>query len=140
MESKKLFQENYRCCKECGRELPENYEGEICPNCQEQQLFYEVRDYIRSENVTERDVADHFQIPIRKVRSWIREGRIEYREDEKPALTSLHCMRCGKQIYAGTYCPECNKIINGPVGVVLAKEPFEQSKMRYMEKNIEKKE
>ena len=41
-----------------------------------------------------RSVADHFGIPVAKVRRWIREGRIQYKEGEH--ITPIHCQVCGK--------------------------------------------
>ncbi len=37
----------YRYCKNCGRVLSPTYEAELCPTCEENQLFDKVRDYIR---------------------------------------------------------------------------------------------
>ena len=71
----------YRYCKNCGRVLSPTYEAELCPTCEENQLFDKVRDYIRKNDVTEMQVAEHFGIPQKKVKAWIKEGRIEYKED-----------------------------------------------------------
>lgn len=68
-----------RNCARCGKLLPKNSKEEYCSNCAEAMLFDEVRDYIRNNNVTERDVAEHFQIPKEKVKAWIRDGRVEYK-------------------------------------------------------------
>lgn len=70
---------NKKNCARCGKLLPKSYKEEYCTNCKEAMLFDEVRDYIRSGNVTERDVAEHFGISKEKVKAWIREGRVEYR-------------------------------------------------------------
>ena len=43
----------YRYCKNCGRVLSPTYEAELCPTCEENQLFDKVRDYIRKNDVTE---------------------------------------------------------------------------------------
>ena len=52
-------------------------------------LFAEVKDYIRENDVKEIDVAEHFGIPVSKVRRWIKEGRIQYKEGEN--ITPIHC-------------------------------------------------
>ena len=70
--------ENVHECKQCGRILNKMYRDEICPECKDLNLFAEVKDYIRENDVKEIDVADHFGIPVAKVRRWIREGRIQY--------------------------------------------------------------
>ena len=56
----------YKYCKNCGRVLSPTYEAELCPTCEENQLFDKVRDYIRKNDVTEMQVAEHFGIPDRK--------------------------------------------------------------------------
>ena len=47
----------YKYCKNCGRVLSPTYEAELCPTCEENQLFDKVRDYIRKNDVTEMQVA-----------------------------------------------------------------------------------
>lgn len=83
------------------------YRDEICPECKDLNLFAEVKDYIRENDVKEIDVADHFGIPVAKVRRWIREGRIQYKEGEH--ITPIHCQVCGKTIDFGAVCPECRR-------------------------------
>ena len=53
----------YKQCEFCGRPLPKNYEGDLCPRCKDNQLFREVKHFIRSNNVNEYEVAAHFDIP-----------------------------------------------------------------------------
>ena len=60
----------YKYCKNCGRVLSPTYEAELCPTCEENQLFDKVRDYIRKNDVTEMQVAEHFGIPQKKVKAW----------------------------------------------------------------------
>ena len=64
--------EGIKYCEQCGRVLNTLYKEDICPECQEINLFAEVKEYIRSNDVREADVAEHFNIPIRKVRDWSR--------------------------------------------------------------------
>ena len=47
LEQASLF-DNMKFCAICHRSLPENYEEEMCPACQENQLFSEVKEYILS--------------------------------------------------------------------------------------------
>ena len=61
----------------------------------------------RLKTTSEIDVADHFGIPVVKVRRWIREGRIQYKEGEH--ITPIHCQICGKTIDFGAVCPECRR-------------------------------
>ena len=77
MLTEKNTSDKYKYCEFCGRTLPKHYEGTLCPTCQEAQLFRNVRDYIRANTVNEYEVAEHFHIPLRQIKEWIREGRIE---------------------------------------------------------------
>ena len=52
LEHASLFN-NSRFCAICRGSLPDDYEDELCPFCKENQLFSEVKDYIRSKDVTE---------------------------------------------------------------------------------------
>ncbi len=131
MKQMTLF-ENYKYCEICRRPLPLTYEDNLCPDCQEMQLFREVKEYIRQNDVTEYDVADHFKIPLFQVKGWIREGRIEYKEDPKvSAIKNIHCQKCGAAISFGTLCPKCLKQVNSsghssaPV--------YDSSHMRYLD-------
>ena len=67
-------------CEKCGRPLPKSLDSSLCPNCQNELLYSEVKDYIINNNVTEFEVADHFDIPLSQVRKWVEDGRIEYRK------------------------------------------------------------
>ena len=80
-----LFEDDLHC-EVCNRPLPANSKGTICTFCAEQMLFSEVKDYIRENDVTEYDVAVHFDIPIQQVKRWIREGRIEYKTKEPSTI------------------------------------------------------
>ena len=85
MQPDKNIFDKYKYCEFCGCPLPKSYEGNLCPNCQEAQLFRNVKEYIRSNVVNEYEVADHFHIPLRQIKEWIRDGRIEYRKDNDTA-------------------------------------------------------
>lgn len=103
--------ENTKECKICHKLLSADYEGDVCPHCQEEDLFMRVKDYIRSNVVNEYMVADHFQISIKKVRNWIKEGRIEYVEKDTQ-IVGTKCQRCGKPVSFGTLCPDCMRLMN----------------------------
>ena len=108
------FSDNYKRCEFCGRPLPLDYEEDFCPSCVENNLFREVKEFIRTHDVNEYQVAAHFQIPVRQVKHWIREGRIEYKENTigQSSLSGLRCEKCGSPVSFGTLCPKCLKTIN----------------------------
>ncbi|MDD6637719.1 MAG: FeoC-like transcriptional regulator [Lachnospiraceae bacterium] len=128
---------NYKECEYCKRPLPIHYEHALCPNCLDAQLFHEVKEFIRSNNVNEYEVAEHFGIPIKQVKAWIREGRIEYRTSESGGAISMHCQRCGSPVSFGTLCPKCLKLLNGNKGVSMQKLNSGDSKMRYLDNENE---
>ena len=137
MEYKKLFGENYKECSVCKRELPLDYPDELCPACGDRALFNLVKEYIRANNVNEHEVADHFQIPVSRVRSWIRDGRIEYRETED-VIQGMFCKRCGKPLLSGYFCNTCERILNGNA-VHVSVHTGEGSRMRYVGNNKQEK-
>ena len=108
METRDLFG-NFRYCSYCHRPLPLSYEEDFCPACKDQHLFPEVRDYIRSHDVNEYNVADHYYISVHKVKSWIREGRIQYKDENLSQSLVLHCQLCNAPISFGALCPKCSK-------------------------------
>ncbi len=103
--------EEQKTCKQCNRFLPNSFQKDICPVCEEMNMFSEVKDYIRNNTVRENDVAEHFNIPVSKVRKWIREGRIEYKQEKgADSYTGMFCKVCGEPIAFGSICPECRKL------------------------------
>lgn len=122
-----------KTCSQCGRYLDNMYTEELCPACKEMNLFSEVKEYIRENDVRENDVAEHFGISITKVRGWIREGRIQYRGADGQAISGVHCQICGKAIEFGTLCPECHKMQG--LQVVAKQYEEEKSAMRFLGKD-----
>ncbi|WP_075720391.1 hypothetical protein [Roseburia sp. 499] len=131
MEQLSLF-DNLKFCSVCRRPLPLNYDKEMCPGCIDNELFHQVKEYIRSKDVTEYQVAEHFKIPHRKVKHWIEEGRIEYKEQHESKIRNLHCSKCGEPISFGNLCQKCYKEkYNTRVGYAPLKEGTDSHKMRF---------
>lgn len=126
-----LFFDNVKYCRVCRRSLPLDYPSDICPVCEENELFHRVKEFIRENEVTEYQVADEFKIPLRKVRAWIREGRIEYKEADKETIHKLHCLSCGQPITFGSYCQRCYKLMNTAKGT--ARQKHDDERMRFLE-------
>ncbi len=108
MEVKHLF-DNLHECARCHRPLPVQYNEEYCPQCMEQALFEKVKDYIRANDVNEYQLAEEFDIPISKVKAWIKDGRIEYKEVGNNVYVGNFCMNCGAPIAFGTLCAKCKR-------------------------------
>ena len=131
--SKSLFVNDIKVCKECHRDLKPDYTEEICPACKERLLFSRVKDYIRENDVNEFQVAQHFEIPLFKVKEWIREGRIQYKELQTPTVESLHCKECGEPISFGSLCSKCLRKSNIS-GNALFTSPEEEERFRFLQK------
>lgn len=118
-------------CENCNAVLPPEYDSSVCPICAEFLLFQDVKDFIRSGDYNEYDVAQHFDISLSQVRRWIREGRIQYKEDSLNNIT-LHCQVCGVQILFGTMCTKCMKA-QSVSGVSALLPAFERGNMRHLQ-------
>lgn len=111
----RLFGGESRFCNWCHRPLAKDSEVDLCPACQESMQFREIREYVRKHDVNEFQLAEVFGIPLRRVKGWIREGRLEYKELEQ-TMKNLYCEKCGKAIQFGSLCPECNRALYGVQG------------------------
>lgn len=135
MWAKKEEYKEQKTCTQCGRYLDERYPEDICPACEEMNLFSAVKEYIRENDVKETDVAEKFDIPVSKVRGWIREGRIQYKGIGANTISSVNCQICGKAIDFGTLCPECHRAQG--LQVVAKRYQEEKSMMRFLGKGTE---
>ncbi|WP_408071976.1 hypothetical protein [Butyrivibrio sp. JL13D10] len=129
-----------RVCINCGRRILHDVKGNLCPKCAEQELFCEVRDYIRANDVKDYDVAEHFGIPLSKVKEWIKQGRIQYKDDPtmKEIIMGNYCQICGRPTSFGTICPQCmrEKKRSEQHGVAIGQpKPEGSNKMRFMEED-----
>ena len=127
---------NYKYCEFCGAPIPRNSEEKFCERCRDRILFQQVKDYIRANDVNEFQVAAHFGIPLRTVKGWIKEGRIEYKEmaDGKRSINNnFSCERCGAPVSFGTLCPKCLKLLNKNMhGYDLRKPQADDDRMRFL--------
>ena len=120
-------------CKQCGRRLHPKYTKDICPTCMEINLFNEVKEYIRNNDVNESQVAEHFGLSHGKVRSWIREGRIQYKNTDGKTVSQVYCQICGKPLDFGNLCSECRHMQG--FEVVSKQYGDTQSQIRFIDKN-----
>ncbi|MBQ7077113.1 MAG: hypothetical protein IJM91_03140 [Lachnospiraceae bacterium] len=128
----KSFFDGYKYCKGCHVLLAPEYEFDMCPTCIEQETFKLVRDYIRSNEVTEYDVAERFDLPVSRVKAWIKEGRIQYKEREGQKALGQRCARCGDLIVSGDFCPKCITFLRAPKARLVYTPDDETDKMRYL--------
>ena len=135
-----LFNNQYKFCKFCGRTLPAKYDGECCSYCLENELFQNVKDFIRANDVNEYQVALYFDIPVLKVKKWIREGRIEYKDHDGKIINSLHCQNCGEPVTFGSLCSKCIRTVGKSLHGYATTFTEEAGKMRFLDEDFEKEE
>ncbi|WP_051201120.1 hypothetical protein [Butyrivibrio sp. XPD2002] len=126
-----------RVCLNCGRRLLKDSKKNLCPKCAEQELFCDVRDYIRANDVKDYQVAEHFNLPLSKVKEWIKQGRIQYKDDPsmKQIIMGNYCQVCGTPTNFGTICPQCmrDKKRAEQIGVAIAQpKAAGDNKMQFM--------
>lgn len=122
-------------CARCGREMNALYREKLCPACMEIELFSKVKEYIRENDVREQDVAEYFNISVKQVREWIREGRIQYKDESINGISSVNCKICGKPIAFGVTCAECHPFHQ--LQVVAKMQKSEAAKMHFLGKENE---
>lgn len=132
---------NYKYCQFCNAPIPRHSEETYCPKCRDRVLFMEVRDFIRANDVNEFQVADHFGIPLRIVKEWIREGRIEYKDDGtgKHIVVDNNCSRCGAPVKFGTLCSKCLKLMNRNMQGFGTQQSQEDDRMYYLDNELHHK-
>ena len=95
-----------RNCKKCGRAYA--FAGiDVCTRCatDDESDFRKVKEYLYDHpGSTVTEVSDETGVSERKILRYLRESRIEIREDNN---CLLHCERCDKSIRSGRFCDEC---------------------------------
>ena len=81
----------------------------------------------------ESQVADHFGISNAKVRAWIREGRIQYKNTDGKTVSQVYCQICGKPLDFGYLCSECRDLQG--LEVVAKRYGEEAGQMRFINKD-----
>lgn len=93
-------------CAKCGRVF--GYSGsEVCSRCtgNDEDDFKKVKDYLYDNpgsNIVE--VSEATEVSEKKILRYLRESRIEVREDDNALLD---CEGCGESIKSGRYCDKC---------------------------------
>ena len=95
-----------RNCKKCGRAFA--YKGiDICNRCatDDEADFKKVKEYLYDHpGATVQEVSEETEVSEKQILRYLRESRIEIREDSN---CLLHCERCEKSIRSGRFCDEC---------------------------------
>lgn len=99
-----------RNCRRCGRLF--NYIGgrPICHDCkkQDEKEFKRVKEYLYDHpKASIIDVSNALEISVQKIKSYLREGRLEIVGGEGNLV--LECEKCGKSINTGRFCEQCSR-------------------------------
>lgn len=104
--------ENLISCVSCGRFFQQTGLGQTCPECLEQNMgdFEKIREYlIANPRAKLLKVATELDVPVAKIKLFLREGRLEIVEKDN---LFLKCEGCGKPICSGVYCDDCSRQYN----------------------------
>lgn len=99
-----------RNCRRCGKLFAFAREP-ICPDCQaeDERALALIKDYLASHpQATTVEVSEQTGVPLDRVLSFLRAGRLEMRQQASPGGTpALTCRSCGKPIDSGRFCRDC---------------------------------
>ncbi|WP_026479006.1 TIGR03826 family flagellar region protein [Alkaliphilus transvaalensis] len=95
-----------RNCTKCGRAFA--FTGlDVCSRCStdDEADFRKVKEYLYDHpGATVTEVSEETGVSERQILRYLRESRIEIREENN---CLLHCERCDKSIRSGRFCDEC---------------------------------
>ncbi|MDR5659768.1 MerR family transcriptional regulator [Serpentinicella sp. ANB-PHB4] len=95
-----------RNCSKCGRVF--SYKGStVCSRCAStyEDDYKKVKDYLYDNpGASISEVSEETEVPEKQILKYLREARIEIREDSNYLLD---CERCGTGIKSGRYCDKC---------------------------------
>lgn len=99
-------------CSRCGRFFESNGFIILCPTCYEkdQKDFERIRQYLYEHPRAKIfQVSTDLDMPVSKLKRYLREGRLEIVEKDNQFLK---CEACGKSICSGVYCEDCSRKYN----------------------------
>lgn len=95
-----------RNCQECGKIY--SYDGfNTCQQCRrsEEKDFKIVKDYIwENPGAGISEVSEETEIPTKKIIEFLRQGRLEIKDQSNMVLP---CEKCGESIKTGRFCEKC---------------------------------
>lgn len=107
-----------RNCKRCGRMFQFKGYSDICYNCytRDEIEFKRIKEYLYEHPFAKIfEVSSDLDIPVSKLKRFLREGRLEIVEKTNAFLL---CEKCGKPIRSGQYCDECLSQSNKDLKVI----------------------
>lgn len=94
-------------CEHCGKVFNSNGFFKVCPGCMERDEndFTKIKEYLYERPCSKIfEVANDLNMPVKKIKRYLRENRLEIIEKNNHFL---FCEMCGKPIRSGKYCDEC---------------------------------
>ncbi|MGE5472836.1 MAG: TIGR03826 family flagellar region protein [Ignavibacteriales bacterium] len=98
-----------RNCKRCGKMYAYISGIPICDQCKqkEEDDFQKVKKYIyENRSSSMKEISEACEVSVEKITRFLREGRLEIKEDTN---IILECENCGGPIKTGRFCAECSK-------------------------------
>lgn len=96
-------------CKVCGRFFEAEYVSDICLPCKtmDEQTYESVRKYLLAKpRASIFEVTSELKIPVKTIRRFLREDRLEIVESGNGFLK---CDACGTSIHSGCLCKPCKQ-------------------------------
>lgn len=96
-------------CKVCGRFFEAENASDICPTCKtlDEQMYESVRKYLLAKpRASIFEVTTELKIPVKIIRRFLREDRLEIVEADNGFLK---CDTCGISIHSGYLCKSCKQ-------------------------------
>jgi len=96
-------------CERCGKTFNSSGFFNVCPVCTglDEQDFLRIKEYLYEHPGAKLlDVVTDLNIPVRKIKRYLRENRLEILEKNN---RFLFCEMCGKPIRSGQFCDTCYK-------------------------------
>jgi len=119
-------------CSKCGRVFA--YKGvDVCNRCSfsDEDHFKRVKDYLYEHpGATVSELSEATEVSERQILRYLRENRIEIRE-ENNAL--LDCQRCGRSIRSGRFCDSCVMIMQREFNSAIKSQKQTSSKKTHRE-------
>lgn len=127
-------------CARCGRLYEYNGISDYCPICMQydEANFQRIKEYLNEHpKATVLQVAGGLDIPVKMIKKYLKEGRLEVIEAEN---FFLECERCGTPIKTGRYCEECIRNLDSSIKKITNEAAINvkkkrDEKMRYLDKN-----
>ncbi|HHW68303.1 MAG: hypothetical protein PWP07_852 [Epulopiscium sp.] len=128
-------------CARCGKLYEYNGISDYCPICMQydEAIFQKIKEYLNEHpKATVIQVATDLDIPVKMIKKYLREGRLEIVEAEN---FFLNCEKCGAPIKTGRYCDKCARDFDSGVKRITNEAATNihnrkySEKMRYLDKS-----